>query len=202
MLIPWRPNRHREPHYRLVRHHLEQLGWPIYTADDGSQPFSSARSYNLAAQQAGDWDIAVLHDADCWVELGSIIKAVETAGSLTYAWDRLLSLTEAATEKFHAGIRDFGEADTYRIRPPGRLPPGGPRVVTRDLWEKTGGFDPRFKGWGYEDNAFRFACKQAAGPTRRVEGVLYQLWHPRNPNDPYFARKAKNARIWRQIKHS
>lgn len=201
MLIPWRPGPHRTQHYRLIRDHLSGLGWPIFAADAGGTPFSVAQSFNLAAAEAGKWDVAVLHDADCWVELESIVAAVEAAGPLTYAWDRLVSLTESATVRFHNGVRDFADGDAYRVRPPGRLPPGGPRVVTRDLWEKTGGFDPRFKGWGYEDNAFRHACKQAAGPTRRVEGVLFQLWHPRNPADPYFARKAKNRSLYRSIKH-
>lgn len=174
------------------------MGWPIHTADSGDTPFSTARSLNKAAD--ADWDIAVIHDADCWVNLDSIRTAVEQAADLTYAWDRLVTLTREASTRFHEGQREFTPGDAERVRPPGRLPPGGPRVVTRELWDRVGGFDPRFKGWGFEDNAFRHVCKQATGGYRRVEGMLYQLWHPRNPNDPYFSRKAANRRIYQSIK--
>lgn len=204
VLMPWRPTKHRIPHFELVTSHLSGLGWPIITADSGDYPFSSARSYNKAAEEAGDWKVAVLHEADVWVRLNQIHEAVDMVDPLTYAYNRVTSLNAYGSNLFHQGLRGFSDSQVERrLGPTGRMTPGGVRVVTRELWDTVGGFDPRFIGWGGEDNHFRMKCRQATGgQAPRVAGMLYQLWHPRPANDPYFARTAENMRLWKSLKRA
>lgn len=198
--MPWRPSPERVGHHQLVTNHLKEFGFPIFEADAGGDIFSSARSYNKAAAEAGDWDVAILHEADVWVDHSSLHAALEFRSAFVYAYDEVITLTEEASAQFHRGQREFGPVDYTRRIQYRKLTPGGPRVVARWLWDRTGGFDERFVGWGGEDNAFRFACGKHAGPAQRVPGVLFQLWHPRNPDDPYFARWPKNRKLYADIK--
>jgi predicted glycosyltransferase involved in capsule biosynthesis len=43
-----------------------------------------------------------------------------------------------------------------------------------------GGFDERFRGWGWEDRAFFIACDTLCGHDR-ISGPVRHLWHPRSP---------------------
>jgi predicted glycosyltransferase involved in capsule biosynthesis len=61
-------------------------------------------------------------------------------------------------------------------------------AIAADLWDRVGGFDERFEGWGWEDVAFRLACETLLGPMVVLRGVLWHLWHPTDPN-----REAHNA---------
>lgn len=75
---------------------------------------------------------------------------------------------------------------------------GGCVIVSRDVFEAIGGYDERFKGWGYEDRAFVLALEtlKAAG-SDRLPGSLYHLWHPA-PEDQRFENPhiVKNRALW------
>ena len=43
------------------------------------------------------------------------------------------------------------------------------------------GFDERFIGWNYEDQAFAVATRCLVGTEGRAEGDLFHLWHPYAP---------------------
>jgi predicted glycosyltransferase involved in capsule biosynthesis len=51
-------------------------------------------------------------------------------------------------------------------------------VIRRDSFLRIKGYDPRFRGWGFEDVAFNDIAQTVLGPTTRVEGDLFHLWHP------------------------
>lgn len=205
VLVPYRGDgQHRTRHFRMVVDHLKRFGWPVHVADSGHMPFSLANTFNEAAKQAGKWSRAVLHDADAWISLDRIAEAAATADSLTYCYDRLFGLNEEATHRFTTGLREFTPDDYLRVLPsPKRpLPKGGPRVVTRDVWEQVGGFPAGFVGWGGEDLAFAHMCRLVAGPAKRVRGDMFELWHPRRsdtPNDPYFQAWPRNRALAREI---
>jgi hypothetical protein len=52
-------------------------------------------------------------------------------------------------------------------------------AVPRAVFEDLGGFDERFRGWGYEDMAFQ-SIIVGLYPWGRVEGDVIHLWHPRS----------------------
>jgi hypothetical protein len=52
-------------------------------------------------------------------------------------------------------------------------------VVTREAFEKVGGFDTGFVGWGFEDTAFVYVVEAEYGKMPpRGKGALVHLWHP------------------------
>jgi hypothetical protein len=69
---------------------------------------------------------------------------------------------------------------TYAQRPyPGR-PGGGMTVLSRDLYRQVP-LDPRFVGWGQEDEAWALALRRIAGREWRGVEDLWHLWHTPQP---------------------
>lgn len=56
-------------------------------------------------------------------------------------------------------------------------------MLNRDAYERVGGFDEGFVGWGGEDNAFQIALDLTVGPLQRAEGYALHFWHPRGAAD-------------------
>lgn len=56
-------------------------------------------------------------------------------------------------------------------------PGGGLLVVSRDGWDRVGGYDERFVGWGHEDSVFNIALLLKAA-WDRIPGSAWHLWHP------------------------
>lgn len=198
VLTPWRSDDGpRERLWKATGPEIRELGFAMYRSDSGDDPFSVARSYNHASKMAGKWDMAVLYSADVWVPAGQIHKAIDKAvelGRLTYAWDRCLSLSESATDKFVDGQRSFEGSEVLKVG----VPPGGPRVITRKLWDTFGGFDPRFVGWGSEDWAFRHMAEVMGGVPARIEGPLIKLRHPKD-HPSFYANRADNWNSFAEI---
>lgn len=55
-------------------------------------------------------------------------------------------------------------------------------AIHTELWDRVGGFDWRFEGWGYEDWGFMWACS-TLGTMMRAPGECLHLWHPRKVED-------------------
>lgn len=183
----------RERNWETVRGEIEGLGYQLVVADSEDEPFSVARSYNLAAARAGHWDKAILWEADGWCPPDQVHAAVDAAtDGLVYCYDRWVKLNEEGTRAFWDGKRsEFGRRLLRRRQQPYPLTilGAGPRVVTSDLWEATGGFDERFLGWGPEDQDFAHRC-EAVAPHSRIDGNGYDLWHPTAPRDRLEANRA------------
>lgn len=149
--------------------------WPVVEGhhDDGG-PFNRSAAINRAAAEAGAWDVAIVNDADCYVPHAQLELAVRTE-SMTVAFDEYCYLSQAGTEDVLAG----GD-----LRPAVEFSDSGlgasPFAITRDLWDRVGGFDEGFVGWGYEDNDFEWRV----GNVDRIPGPMFHLWHPPAEPDP------------------
>lgn len=178
--VPWIPDGgHRDQLWNYCRRRWLQLdlGWPIVTGFNDDEPLNRSRARNAAAR--GDWDVAVFSDADNLPGTAEQVRlAVEQAAhhhTQVFAHDLRLGLNEPLTTRLLAGQIDLPDQapemdyNTY----------SGVWAISRQLWDRLGGFDERFTGWGFEDLCFMYAAETISG-TRRVPGTLYHLWHPRD----------------------
>ena len=142
-------------------------------------PFNRAAALNRAAE--GSWDVAVVADADVVAEASqveaAIARALET-GRICFAFDVYQGLTAETTRRILSGRRARWSVG---IRYRSKVHESSLVAVPREAWDRIGGFDPGFEGWGQEDVAFAQAARILVGPPERVPGIVWHLWHPRAP---------------------
>lgn len=180
----------RDRLWRYVRARLERElpDWPIHEGHHDDGPFNRAAAINTAAELAGDWEIALIVDGDTLappeaLQTGALLAA--THGYMVNCHDLRVMLKEQATRR----IIESGRLDPVNgWRKPQWVEriwyesPSAGVAVRRDLYDRVGGFDERFVGWGHEDSAFRHACETLSGaPMLRVAMDCYHLWHPESP---------------------
>lgn len=184
VLIPWRSTGDpaREAAWAVVTTQWARYGWPVVSADDGGDPFSRAASINLAATHI-EADVYVIADADTLVERAQVAEAIDMAAAepgMVVAFDRYWYLSERGTLRVLGGAPptprlckwylDYGVSCCV--------------AVSAKTWATVGGFDARFRAWGYEDAAFEAACSTLCAPLRRVRGPLWHLHHPLEAERP------------------
>jgi GT2 family glycosyltransferase len=179
--VPWRGGHpQREFNWSVVKPWLESLGYPIYLGDRAG-PWSRAAACNQAAREAGDWDVAIFADADTLAEEDALRRAVDTVISTAGAvrpHDKLWNLSHSeSTLVQRRGVGALKHHPKRRL-----LPGGGLLVVHRDAWDKVGGHDERFIGWGHEDSALNTRLLVEAS-WDRISGNAWHLWHQRDSKE-------------------
>jgi hypothetical protein len=174
VVIPWKPGcPHRQVNFEVVVAHLD---WDVHVGTlDG--PWCTARAVAQAVPQV---DTLVIHDADVLVPpeaLAQAVGAVEGGAVWAMPHRKVYRLTQALT----AAMRDGQTVDHRRARlarhPYEGVKAGGVLVIRRDVYEECG-FDPRFEGWGGEDEALWRALTLLYEPVVRFDADLVHLWHP------------------------
>lgn len=148
-----------------------RLPFEVFEGHHDHGPFNRAAALNQAAGAAGDWDFAIVNDADWLVPEAQLHLAVfqsRMSGRFTLAFDNYHYLSRLGTHRVLNGCRHFEACTEWTDRIG-----NSPVAVPRALWDRVGGFDERFVGWGYEDVAFVKSC----GGADRVFGPLYHLYH-------------------------
>jgi glycosyltransferase involved in cell wall biosynthesis len=152
----------------------------ICLGSDNHELFCKARAVNEAAQKATG-DIFVLIDAEVIFDPG-LLQRISTMIRL-HPWiipfTEAYRLTKDATDRLiEEGLPAkflVVESDIeYRQSVPG----GYMNVMTRSCFEKVGGMDERFQGYGYEDMAFALSLDTICGQHYRMKEIIYHLWHP------------------------
>ncbi len=191
VLIPWRGGDvDREFAWNLVKRRWAETEFEVYVADSPKRKkFNRAAAINEAAKAAGDWDVAIIADADTWDNISACRRAVAYVtknGGACVPWNVRYKLNQ------HGTLR-FAEMDPKKVKVPtdldtddptrtsGVVPNkrGGAIVVTRECFDEVGGFDEGFTDWGHEDRAFRLAVETLTD--RRLMDLsakCYHLWHP------------------------
>lgn len=177
-LVPFRGG---EPRREFLWDHtkpiLEEIGFPIHLGDSTGE-WARAEAMNNASTSAGNWDVAILADADTIPDIDSIDRAISwvqsTRGAARPHMERWM-LTESGTDKFLRLGREALVLEDYDKQWQG----GGLLVVHRECWDKVGGFDERFVGWGREDTCFNLRALRRAS-WDRLPGDAWHLWHPRH----------------------
>lgn len=195
-LVPWRS----DSEYRDQLWDFTRTKWqtdfpdiPVVLGESPRGAFNRSAAINDAAQ--GDWDVAIVLDADVILEpdqLRAAITVAATSERLTFAFEEYCGLTPHMTSRI---LSDEPVRNQWSPKPQWQSPDvwrrGGVRfrsvvhessvvVVPRGLWDELGGFDERFVGWGQEDVSFAQAARVIGGGQMRIPGTVWHLWHARS----------------------
>jgi len=175
LVVPW---------FQASRARLRALDWvyvklaaldikPIITSYSGPE-WIKARAI-MPAVRGLVADIIVLHDADCWTDgLIEAIQAVQDGAAWAIPHWEVYRLSQTGTEALLRG-EDWTEQDLERSKYVG-MPGGGIIVTTHDTLLDIP-LDPRFVGWGHEDESHAMALWCLLGPPWRGREPLVHLWH-------------------------
>jgi len=179
VVIPWRPAPSRLPAFErvLAWYRTELPEFRIETVDSDDEVFVLARTRNLAVDRLVDLDdVVVINDADTLPEPGPLRAAVAAApasGRVHLPYTSYRWLGPEGTAEVEAGT---APSECAHVLVHGAC--SGVYVTTARTWAAHGGQDERFRGWGYEDSAWRLAHETILGaPPQRHEGVVYALSH-------------------------
>jgi hypothetical protein len=155
--------------------------------DETSGPFNRSAALNKAAE--GEWDVAVILDADTILDADSIRRGVKVAaetGHLVLPFTDRCLVSRQGTRRILQGYRGaWRRFVTARQTPSDSyVYISGCQIVPRALWDEIGGFDERFESYGGEDDAFHAASVALTGHdarSDRLEGSAWHLWHRPSP---------------------
>lgn len=202
VIIPWRNSgdqwRRQSWDWLLQRYQRLLPEADIFCGHDDSEPFNRSSTRNYLVDKS-DGDILLIADADTvfhreQIEVG--IRKILNGASwvIPYAENRYYNVTADETaliwaSPFESTIPELTDSSQWDHKITSWA---GLLLVTREAFDLVGGYDPRFVGWGYEDNAFRAALDHRVGPHARVDSYALHLWHPA-PEDQCFGQPHINA---------
>lgn len=176
---------HRSAVWNLIRGMFERYlpaAEIVVGTDDGIDPFHKTLALNRAAA-AATGDVFLLTDADTWVAAPRVLAAaagIEAAPDVWWRpWQQKIKLAEAPTAKLLAEGWDGTVPKGARVENRNAYWAAPPIMLHRRLWEAVGGMDERFRGWGYEDDAFGNCLRTLYGEPTWISGDAVHLWHPR-----------------------
>lgn len=155
------------------RYESEHPEWEIVTGD-APGPWVKALAVSDALSRT-DADRIVIADADVWVDNLAEAVGLLDEHPIVIPHRLLKRLDRATTERVLAGRSCAHRYD----RPPyiGRAG-GGITVLRRSTWDAVP-MDPRFVGWGQEDDSWCIAFTTVYGrPITRLRADMIHLWHP------------------------
>jgi hypothetical protein len=136
-------------------------------------------------------------DADVWCDgLDEAFAAVRDGAAWAVPHGKVHRLTPQATEAVYESGLLAGELEQ---RPYLGHAGGGIVVLSRELWEQVP-IDPRFVGWGREDDAWAKALTTLAGKPWRADHPLWHLWHPPQDRPSRTRGSRPTERLWQQYR--
>jgi len=181
IVVPLRLNSERERSFEYVHNWLktEFVDIPIYISDSVGQQFNVSEARNRGCLDAinDGVDILMVIDADTIItDRPKLEKAFELAtfgvASMTKGYVRL---SDKESEEILAGgeikHKDFEQLVLQNT-------PGGLWVFPVEVFHQLNGWDERFVGWGYEDNALLRAYKKIYGrKIHRINTIVLSFSH-------------------------
>lgn len=182
VVIPWRdsgdPHRAAALAWVLGWWQRTHPDWPVVVGECQDGPWVKATAVADGISRCPD-GVVVIADADVWCQgVAAAVEAVEAGRRWAIPHQDVYRLDEDATAVVLAG----GQPDPARLAqaPYGGMPGGGLMVITTRLWRRCP-MDPRFEGWGQEDQAWGAALWTLHGPPWRGTAPLWHLWHEEPP---------------------
>lgn len=194
--IPYRPDGGKRD--EILKWNLERLATMGYARisvkDDGldSEHMNRSRARNLAVQdllrEHPRTSEILLLDADTVFNpqtLSEGLSALSQGAPWVLPFDMYYRTTQASGEAILNSPHDVElVSERYQYthvlsHPPTQFqsPESGVILVTRDGWERSGGYHEGFVGWGYEDRAWVKSADMILGKHVRLRGDIYHIWH-------------------------
>ena len=145
----------------------------------GDDHWCRSAAYNRAARMV-DADIIVYSEADILIDLDQILAGVRLARrrpGLVVPFSRFMAMTEHDTDLVRRRVIDPSQAAAKQVRRE-RTSIGAVNIVSRRTLDLVGGgYDERFEGHAYDDDAMEWAFRHTCRPTRFVDGPAWHQWH-------------------------
>lgn len=169
IVIPWRPTDSRIPAFiKLINWY--QTKFPkleIILSDSGSDVFNLSGSRNIGIEKAFSKGAkyVVVSDADVFMSSAAMMDSINNTilnKTISNPYTTYINLSDQATLDFFNNDQNsikkyswIGVAPTVKNNKISDFNPcSGVNIIPKEVWEKIGGFDESFVGWGYEDNAY------------------------------------------------
>ena len=167
-------------------------------SDKGWDTFNKSKLLNQGVARSHG-RVLFITDIDMIFIKNKILAAVEQIDrySVVFPLDEILFMDELQTEAIlkAKNTASFPRINLFKM-PQEKLvrkkrkdrDPGGSYIITRENYDKIGGHDERFVGWGSEDSAFiKAATTMIDKPSLRIGSIAYHLYHPTD-NDRFSKR--------------
>lgn len=178
VIVPWRggdPDRERAWAYVRRWWAERHPDWQVVTGDCTDGPWVKALAVADALDRA-DGDLLVIADADVITDgVGQAVEAVESGAPWAIPHNLLYRLTPASTEAVYGGATPHERMPVAKTPHEGYAG-GGITAIPRETYERVP-LDPRFVGWGSEDEALALALRTLAGRPWRGTAPMYHLHH-------------------------
>ncbi|MGE5582411.1 MAG: glycosyltransferase family 2 protein [Bacillota bacterium] len=206
VLIPFKPdNGRRDLNMEYVRQRYQKLmpELELVICLDYSEPFCKGKAVNEAAKKATG-EIFIVVDADVIFE-PELIRKIDLYMHVHH-WLQPFKVCYLLSQTASDQVMEQGPAAKITFGPnqaeAAEIVEAGPlmNVMTRECFEAVGGFDERFKGWGWEDIAFSRSLDTICGNHFRMDETIYHLWHPSSAklNSPEYQNNCALFRYYYQ----
>jgi hypothetical protein len=178
VVVPFRGGcAHREAAwaYLQVRYAEQHPSWHVVEAPapDGAWSKGAAIASAIGSSEA---EIVVQADADVWMDgVATAVEAVRDGAAWAIPHDFVHRLGDAGTAALISG--SGWQRFPLAQKPYRGIEGGGAVIARRELLEEVP-VDPRFIGWGQEDECQAMALRTLAGEAWRGSASMLHLWHP------------------------
>lgn len=143
---------------------------------------------NFAVNSHPEYTHYVMIDADSWIDAGVVDNIHNHCDDapLVFPYETCVYLTEAQTRrKCRHDVVDI--PIRYNSNIPITRQTGLINCFSKETYDKVGGFDEEFVGWGAEDDAFVFKIRRVTGKRelRCKGGTVLHLWHKKVNDQSY-----------------
>lgn len=180
LIVPWRSTPEREPLWQFCRQLWEHSGLvdEIVECDSGDpEGFTRGASINRGVEEATG-DELILADADTFVSAaGEALDLMRQGAPWVVAYRRwaYYRVSPADTDLYLS--RQIGT----KLEPTRFLERcvsySGCDVMTREAFERVGGYPETLRMWGHDDDCLTAALDTLIGPHQRTSGFAVQLFH-------------------------
>jgi glycosyltransferase involved in cell wall biosynthesis len=203
ILTPFRAQPGRDVVWQWVRGWIsDNYDMPLFVGDNAGS-FSPSAARNNAARLAGDWDVALFHDADTIAHPEAVAQAVDMAAhsmQMVVAGDSHMYCDQPSSARIMgSGNASFARPNSFDEHGIYQRPCSGVFAVHRKVFDKVGGYVETLQGWGYEDLVFLQMCGIFAAGNTWVDGhITLHMWHPESPRDHH---TNTNKEVWQKLTH-